>query len=248
MLLQLLGNVLKIIFLLDLWLRPRKRYRIPAVSRAWLRARTEKSIPRIFWQTNGSADVTLSLYVNYLLNRLLTPTFEYRFFDDEACAQFIKHNCGREIHQCYSRLQIGAARADLWRVLVLLHEGGIYLDIDATFSWPPEWFLSADQDELFLRDPDRRLTNYCLAAAPGNGTIVAIRDRIAENITTNTLKSVFDMTGPTVVNIVAGAAPVTIETAKLVCRQGQLTQKRFQYPDRLKGYWAKEQVEGPIVK
>ncbi|WP_354037796.1 glycosyltransferase [Bradyrhizobium sp. S3.2.6] len=38
------------------------------------------------------------------------------------------------IYQCYSRLQIGAARADLWRVLVLLHEGGIYVDIDATFS------------------------------------------------------------------------------------------------------------------
>lgn len=64
--LQLLGNLLKIIFWLDFRLRPKKRYRIPAVAPPWLRPRSKKKIPRIFWRTNGSADVTLSVYVNYL--------------------------------------------------------------------------------------------------------------------------------------------------------------------------------------
>lgn len=64
--LQLLGNLLKIIFWLDFRLRPKKRCRIPAVAPPWLRPRSKKKIPRIFWRTNGSADVTLSVYVNYL--------------------------------------------------------------------------------------------------------------------------------------------------------------------------------------
>ncbi len=247
-LVQFLGNALKIIFYVDFKLRPEKRYRIPAVSPAKRQTGSEKNIPRIFWQTNYSADVTLSVYVNYLFNRLLTPTFEHRFCDDDECQKFVRERCSREMYECYSRLQIGAAKADLWRVLVLLHEGGIYLDIDAALSWSPESFLSPDQNELFLRERDGRLTNYFFAASPGHGTFADIRDRIASNINSNSLKSVYDMTGPTVVDTVARSALVRIEMAKLVCRQGQFTKKSFQYPDNLRGYWAREQEKRQIVK
>jgi mannosyltransferase OCH1-like enzyme len=245
---QILGNALKIVFLVDFKLRPAKRYRIPAVSPPKRRPKTGKKIPRIFWQTNHSADVTLSVYVNYLFNRFLTPTFEHRLVSDGDCEKFIRENCSSDIYDCYSRLQIGAAKADLWRVLVLLDEGGIYLDIDAAFSWWPESFLAPNQSELFLRDRDGRLTNYFLAASPGNKVLASIRDRIADNIRSNSLGSVFDMTGPTVVDTVAGCASVEIEGAKLICRQGQFTKKSFQYPDNLRGYWAREQEQKSIVK
>jgi mannosyltransferase OCH1-like enzyme len=154
-LVQLLGNVLKIIFFIDFKVRPAKRYKIPAVSAPKRRPKTAKKIPRIVWQTNHSADVTLSVYANYLFNRFLTPTFEHRFVSDDDCQKFIQEKCSSEIYDCYSRLQIGAAKADLWRVLVLLHEGGIYLDIDAAFSWWPESFLSSDQRYAFGQDPGR---------------------------------------------------------------------------------------------
>jgi mannosyltransferase OCH1-like enzyme len=223
---QILGNVLKIVFHIDFALRPGKRYTIPAVSRPKRQPEGTKKIPRIVWQTNSTAEVTLSIYVNYLFNRFMAPTFEHRFCNDEECEKFVRENCSSEIYDCYSRLQIGAAKADLWRVLVLLKEGGVYLDIDAAFSWFPELFLSPDQNELFLRDKDGRLTNYFLATSPANKIFVEIRDRIKDNINSNVLKSVFDMTGPTVIDTVAGSASVRIEKAKLVCRQGQLTRSR----------------------
>jgi mannosyltransferase OCH1-like enzyme len=247
-LIQMAGNVLKIAFLADFALRPHKRYRIPAHSRAVRDASTPKRIPRILWQTNHSADVTLSVYVNYLFNRFLTPTFEYRFCSDDDCRKFIQANCSAEIYDCYSRLQIGAARADLWRIIVLLHKGGVYLDIDATFSWSPEAFLSAFQTELFALEDNGRLTNYFLAASPNNPVLRSIRDQIVQNINDNALASVFDMTGPTVVDSVARTAPIHIERSKLICRQGQFTKKMFQYPDDLRGYWAREQEKQPIVK
>jgi mannosyltransferase OCH1-like enzyme len=241
---QLIGNILKFFFYLDFWLRPGKRYTIPAVAAPLVQAGTPKRIPRIIWQTNYTNKTTLSVYVNYLFNRMMAPTFEFRLCRDADCDTFIKENFPSEIYEAYSRLQIGAARADLWRVLVLYIHGGIYMDIDAALSWCPDAILN--QAELFIRAKDGKLTNYFLACAPGHPILKDIANKIIENITDGSIASVYDMTGPTVVDAVASSAPVRIEPHSLVCRQGQFTKKYFQYPDGV-GYWAKEQTKRHIV-
>jgi mannosyltransferase OCH1-like enzyme len=244
---QLVGNILKIIFYIDVLLRPGKRYVVPAKWPALLAPRKEKKIPRIVWQTNYTRRVTLSIYVNYLFNRLMAPTYEFRFWDDAECEEFVARNFSRETVAAYLDLQIGAAKADLWRILVLSRYGGIYLDADAALSWPPESMLASDQTELFVRETTGRLTNYFLAAAPGHPLLAATAHRIVENIQANEISSVYHMTGPTVIDELAGNAAVCIESSTLVCRQGQFTRKVFQYPDKLRGYWVKEQAERPIV-
>lgn len=229
-------------------LRPGKRYTIPSFAPPLRRSRTEKKIPRIVWQTNYTNRVTLPIYVNWLFNRVMAPTFEFRYCSDEDCLTFIKDNFSSEIYDLYSRVQIGAARADLWRILVLLTHGGVYLDIDAALSWSPEAFLHADQDELFVRAKDGKLTNYFLASSPGNKIFKVIADRIIENIANGSISSVYDMTGPTVVDDIAGTASVQIELHRYVARQGQFTAKRFQYPDNMKGYWALEELKKSVVR
>ncbi|MCL2716484.1 MAG: mannosyltransferase [Alphaproteobacteria bacterium] len=244
---QFFGNILKGVFYLDILLRPSMRYTLPAVAKPW-RHSASAGIPRIFWLTNYTNKVTLSIYVNYLFNRLMAPTFEFRFCGDEECDRFIRENFSPEIHDCYSRLQIGAAKADLWRVLVLFVHGGVYMDIDAALSWSPESFLSADQSELIIRTKDGKLTNYFFASVPGNPFFRKIADRIVENIVAGTITSVYDMTGPTVVDAVAEGISVHVEPHEIVCRQGQFTKKSFQYPDNRKGYWGLEQTRKDIVK
>jgi mannosyltransferase OCH1-like enzyme len=202
---QLAGNILKIIFYLDAFLRPEKRYRIPAIWPPLLAASKAKRIPRILWQTNYTREVTLSVYVNYLFNRLMAPTFELRFCDDCECEEFITRQQPAEVVAAYRRLQIGAAKADFWRILVLSAHGGLYLDADATFSWPPEYLLSADQTELFLREKNGRLTNYFLASVSRHPVLEEIAKKIVENIQANEIRSVYDMTGPTVVDDLAGS-------------------------------------------
>ncbi|MGW1425737.1 glycosyltransferase family 32 protein [Bradyrhizobium manausense] len=243
---QLVGNILKLFFYLDIRLRPHKRYRIPALSPPLLSPRAPRQIPRVVWLTNYTHDVTLSIYVNYLFNRLVAPTHEFRFCDDPECEAFIKSH-HPDFVETYLSLQIGAAKADLWRVLVLLTNGGVYLDVDAAFSWSPEYLLSADQSELFVRAKDGRLTNYFLAAEPSHPALAAVAAKIAENIASGTITSVYDMTGPTVIDLVAGNSSLRIEPFRLVCRQGQFTKKSFQYPEQLRGYWAHEEKKRPIV-
>jgi len=245
---QLVGNILKIFFYLDFWFRPERRYIIPAIAAPRVSSGSPKRIPRVVWQTNYTNKVTLSVYVNYLFNRWMTPTFEFRFCTDEDCEKFIKENFSPEIYDCYSRLQIGAAKADLWRILVLFAHGGVYMDIDAAFSWFPEAFLSPHLIEMFVRTKNNKLTNYFLASAPGNTVFKSIADKIIENITADSITNVYDLTGPTVVDVIASVEPVYVEDHELVCRQGQFTRKSFQYPDNKTGYWANEQTRKRIVR
>lgn len=146
---QFAGNLLKVIFYTDARLRPRKRYLLPCSALPLLRPSTPKAIPRIVWLTNYTNQVTLSVYASYLFNRLMAPTFEFRFCDDAACDEFIKSRFPAEVYDSYARLQIGAAKADFWRILTLLAHGGIYMDIDAALLWSPELFLDADQRNPF---------------------------------------------------------------------------------------------------
>ncbi len=248
-LMQFFGNLLKLLFYVHFKLMPHARFKMPPVSPPLWRSSRPQAVARTLWQTNYTDTVTLPVYVNYLWNRLMAPTHEHRYCNDDVCAEFIRTHFPGAIHEAYSRLQIGAARADFWRVLVLLKEGGVYMDIDAALCWSPESLFADGRTELLIRNDDGRITNYFMASAAGNPLMQEIADRILLNIQENKLASVYDMTGPTVVDVVAGGRDgVAVERSKLVCRQGQFTSKRFQYPDKLRGYWVKEQQEKSILK
>ena len=239
---QFLGNFLKIFFIAHHKLFPNQRFKIPAKSGPWFSSKKPKNIPRIFWQTNYTNQVTLPVYVNYLWNRLLTPTFEHRYALDPDCETFIRNNFSEEIFNAYKKLNIGAAKADFWRCLVLLKHGGIYLDMDAGFCWPPEWFLKNQQKEFFIRNKEGFITNYLIAATPLHNAIATISEQIQQNIDQGLLKSIYDMTGPTVFhNLLTNREDLSINYSKGYVKQGLFTRKEFQYPNNLNGYWVTEE-------
>ena len=141
--------------------------------------------------------MTLAVYFNYLAcNRWLSPTYEYRFMDTGERAAFIKANFPAHVFESYSKLQIGAAQADLWRVLVLYRFGGVYLDIDAHAAWPLGFAIEPDRDELFIEHRDGELSNYFMASAPGNPHLGRVIKSILDNINVAATNNVFDLTGP----------------------------------------------------
>jgi hypothetical protein len=62
--------------------------------------------------------------------RTLNPGFHFSLFDDEECATFVRKHYGQEMVETYRRIPSGPIRADLWRLLVLLVRGGVYVDVD----------------------------------------------------------------------------------------------------------------------
>lgn len=225
--------------------RPQARFKIPPVSAPLLKA-GRGAIPRVVWQTNYTHTVTLPIYVNYHFNRLMAPRFEFRWVGDDEADEFVRTECSERTWNNYKRLQIGAARADFWRILVLYAKGGVYMDVDATLVWPLGSTIG-DNREVILYHGER-FTNFFMASEIGNPHLMLIVDRINQNIEDGVLKSVFDITGPTaVVNALAGVQ-VNSAMYSQVCREALLTSKFFQYRDRPGHDWGTAQTTIPVIR
>ena len=244
---QFVGNLTKIIFILHFKLFPNKRFVIPKEAPPLLFFKHKGAITPILWQTNYTNNVTLSVYVNYLWNRMMAAGHSYRFFDDTDCVEYISHHFPGAELQAYNKLNVGAAKADFWRVLALLKEGGVYLDLDAALCWPPSFFTRKSEREILLKMPDGRITNYCFASAAGNPLLKEISFQIQKNIKENIIDNVFDMTGPGVFHQIGDRKEYNIVSSRLVSRQGQFTNKTLQYPQNRERFWVIEQREKNIV-
>lgn len=244
---KLLANITKLLSYGFHALFPNKRFTLPERSAPWLPPKGKSTIPRIIWQTNFTNRVTLPVYLNYLFNRLMAPRFEYRFMITEARKAFIAEHYNTQINQQYDRLQIGAAQADLWRLLVLQKEGGVYLDIDAHAIWPLARVVTEDLSELYITTRRGELSNYFIASKPNNPNLAILIEQVSVNIQQNQLTNVFDITGPGVLIQWLPQEKVPTVSYRHACNQGSFTNEHFQYIDKQAGKWTREQKTVPVV-
>lgn len=239
-LIRLTGNIGKILSYPFHWLLPKKRFTIPAFSPAKVRLSSSRRIPRTIWQTNFTDKVSLPVYLNYLLNRLLTLHCDYHHVSTEARGEYLKKNSPSEVYEAYSMLTNGAAQADLWRLVVLNQHGGIYMDIDATVVWSLDKLLGNEHDSLFIKiDNDTRFTNYFIATAPGSEVLAKAIDKVVYNVNNyEPSMGVYHSTGPTVLHdLLIDKEDVNSQDRKFVCIQGTFTNEYFQYIDKPRGKW-----------
>ncbi len=245
---KLLANLTKILCYIFHFLFPNKRFTIPAKSAPLYKKRTGFNIPTILWQTNFTNRVTLAVYINYLFNRLLANDFEYRFMITSDRADFIKSSFSSEIYDNYSKLQIGAAQADFWRLLVLQKHGGVYLDIDAHFVWFLSSIICPGDNELYLVKKNNEISNYFIASKNDNINLEKLIKTVLENIKSATLTNIYELTGPTVFNQVLDINKVNTKSYRHICNQGNFTNEFFQYIDKPEGKWTREQEKIDIIK
>ncbi|MBZ5489236.1 glycosyl transferase [Halomonas aquamarina] len=246
-LIKLVANITKLLSYVFHFVLPNKRFTLPERAAPWLSPKGEAAIPRTIWQTNFTDQVTLPVYLNYLFNRLMAPRFEYRFMVTDARREFIAEKCQGEILACYDRLQIGAAQADLWRLIVLHEKGGVYLDIDAHAIWSLEGILGKRHEELYVTTRLGHFSNYFIASRPHNPHLGALIQQVCANIKANELTNVFDITGPGVFNQCLDKASVPSISYRHACNQGSFTNEHFQYIDKPAGKWTKEQEKVAVI-
>lgn len=106
------------------------------------------AIPKIIHQTYKTQTLPTPIAPIVAELKDKNPDWEYRFYDDAAVLAYIKaHDDGR-ILDAYHRINpvYGAAKADLFRYLVLYHEGGVYLDIKSTCIHPLSEVIKPDDN------------------------------------------------------------------------------------------------------
>lgn len=79
------------------------------------------------------------------------PEWKHILYDDNDILIYIKNNYPQYILDTYNRINInyGAARADFFRYLLLYKEGGVYLDIKSSMSYPLNHVIK-ENDEFIL--------------------------------------------------------------------------------------------------
>jgi mannosyltransferase OCH1-like enzyme len=119
-------------------------------------------IPRIIHQTYFTHDFPASIKANVDRIRATNPTWEYRFYDDESIFLFIQEAYGQEILKRYLQInpRYGAARADLFRYLLLYKTGGVYLDIKSTTTSSLDSVLKSDDQFVLSHWRNRQGERY----------------------------------------------------------------------------------------
>jgi mannosyltransferase OCH1-like enzyme len=254
---KLAANAMRPIFYLHYWLLPHQRFQLansaakPTGSARIInnnRGATARLVPKIIWQTNYTNRVSLPIKTAWCWNRLLSRGYRYCFHSTAERLAFVEQNFPGKPTELYSRLTIGAAQADVWRLMVLYKHGGVYMDIDSHFVWPLDRFITAGTSEIFLRYKSKDATNYFIASTPANPNIKALLDEALYRIENSQSNNVYDITGPSIFQDVLANKSHTWRLAQHTCLQGNFSNKFFQYLDKPQGCWTQEQKLRRVVQ
>jgi mannosyltransferase OCH1-like enzyme len=110
-----------------------------------------QAIPFRIIQTSWSREIDFSHYQCVQINRNVNPEYEYLFFDDKECIEFIKEHFPDYL-QWYNKLIPGAYKADLFRLLALKKLGGVYLDLKTTCIEPLRTIIRPNDEFVSIKD------------------------------------------------------------------------------------------------
>ncbi|MHC3493043.1 glycosyltransferase family 32 protein [Pectobacterium brasiliense] len=107
-----------------------------------------KKIHQIY--TKGVHDLPKEILVSVDKLKERNPGWEYFFYDERRIIEYIDKHYGKEMLSIYLSIdpKYGAARADLFRYLLIYIEGGVYLDIKSSCSIPLDKVIKEDCEIL----------------------------------------------------------------------------------------------------
>ena len=161
------------------------------------------AIPRIIHQTFPTRQLPDEIQENNARLKAMNPSWEYRFYEDEDISNFIRQNYNNKVLEYYNRINsaYGAARADLFRYLVIYKCGGVYIDIKSTGTLPLDSVLK-DSDSFLVSHwqnkkneeyegfgfhwdldvPDGEFQQWHVISAPSHPFLKAVIETIFTNI------------------------------------------------------------------
>jgi inositol phosphorylceramide mannosyltransferase catalytic subunit len=159
------------------------------------------AIPKIIHQTFKTNK--LPFITRWHINnfRKKNPEYAYEFYDDERIESFFSAEFDAAVFNCYKKLNIGAAKADMFRYALLYKKGGIYLDIDSNLNDKLDRFILPTDEAIITREGHSvpLYAQWALIYAPGHPFLKRTIEKVVENISENKYPdNVHYMTGPTV--------------------------------------------------
>jgi hypothetical protein len=163
-------------------------------------------IPEVIYQTFPATQLPPALEALADQTRRANPTWRYEYYDDDRVEEFVRRVYGLTMLKRYLRIdpRYGAARADLFRYLLIYHYGGLYLDSKSLASAALSDGVRADDDLLLGRWSNGpgdehagfgmhkdiaevsggEFQQWWLAAAPGSAPMGHVVEQVCRNLDT----------------------------------------------------------------
>lgn len=139
-------------------------------------------IPKIIIQTAKNNICSFAEYNAVMTFIDLNPEYEYMFFNNDDCIDFLNKNFDKNVCEAYDNLIPGAYKADLFRCCILKKIGGCYFDIKQINRTPLREFILAIDELVLCKDLADAYYNALMCAIPNNSSINLLIDNIIENV------------------------------------------------------------------
>lgn len=161
--------------------------------------RPKQKIPKRYITTNQFTKASKDLCDVLCNNIFLHPEYDFLFFDDEACEDFIEKHFEHDIQEAFLQIIPGAFRADLFRYCYLYIYGGIYLDINKKFLVNLSTFIEPIHDMVLVQDRmPKGIFQAFIAIVPKHPLMYNTIKTCVHNIQNKVSKDVLEITGPIV--------------------------------------------------
>mmetsp|Transcript_16940 Transcript_16940/g.36731 ORF Transcript_16940/g.36731 Transcript_16940/m.36731 type:complete len:395 (-) Transcript_16940:128-1312(-) len=158
-------------------------------------------IPRLIFQSWKTTELKPNLCRLVLEWSRMNPEYDYFLFDDDAADAFVRTEYGREIFSSYACVKVGAAKCDVWRLLVIYLFGGIYFDADVRLRVPFEEWDWGNRSVVTARSctaarkkhPGGCAHQWGLIYAPHHPVIYAAIRETLTNLAERKAKTVYDV-------------------------------------------------------
>lgn len=156
-------------------------------------------IPRVIYQTWWVKTLPQPIQASVDSMIAMNPGYDYRLYDDGDMHRYVEGFSDSTLSRCFNSLKVGAAKADLWRYLVLYKEGGVYLDVDSVIHSSLDPLILDDGCCVISRENNPgKFVQWCLMFPPRHPILKRCIDACVENISSGKRVSVLSMTGPVV--------------------------------------------------
>ena len=171
-------------------------------------------IPLHVYMTWKTSDMPPLMKQNYIELCRANPEFQFHFYDDAACIDFIQKNFSTDVLQAYYGLIPGAYKADLWRLCVLYVNGGIYMDIKLQCIGGFKLYDVVDKEHYVLDRPKDsvHVYNAFMISKAGSPFLRAGIHKIVQHVKQKYYgKWILSPTGPEMLGQLAAHFPINID-------------------------------------
>lgn len=129
-------------------------------------------IVHISWKDKGVADSQSPLIVNGLRKLIdLNPDWDVQISTDEEVDKYLQESLDKEDYNLVKNIGI-VPQTDIWRLLKLYNEGGVYVDIDRLCSKPLSDLLEDGVKWVLPTCADNDFSHDFMMTAPENPAIL----------------------------------------------------------------------------